>query len=260
MMWATALMIVSTLSYAVYVSGSSGGITGVTQLNGNGCECHGSASPNVNVTISGPDTVLIGSTNTYSVTITGGPLVRGGTNIAASTGMLNIVAESGLQKIGNELTHAAPKIPTDGNVRFQFTYTAPTTTGQITLYANGNSVNLNGSSSGDQWNFAPNKTIVVSATSSANDRNRPAGFDLAQNYPNPFNPSTTIRFTLPQDDFIRLNIFDATGKVIQTVLNGRTSRGTHEVQINAATFASGAYFYRLETSTYSETKKMLFIK
>lgn len=254
------LLFGSTLGYALYVQGSSGGRTGATQLNGDGCVCHGAASSAVSVTISGPDTVLIGSTNTYRVTITGGPLARGGTNIATSSGTLDVVAGSGLRKVGNELTHSAPKAPANGAVSFEFTFTAPSAAGSAILYANGNSVNFNGNSTGDQWNFAPNKTVIISATSSAPQQPRPVGFELAQNFPNPFNPSTTIQFTLPQDDVVRLKIFDASGREVQTLVSGRSSRGTHTVSFNATNLASGVYLYRLETSTFSETKKMLLIK
>jgi hypothetical protein len=249
-----------TVGYALYVQGNSGGRTGATQLNGDGCICHGVASAAVSVTISGADTVLIGSTNTYTVTITGGPLVRGGTNIAASTGTLDVVQGSGLRKVGNELTHSTPKAPVNNAVTFDFTFTAPNTAGNAILYANGNSVNFNGNSTGDQWNFAPNKTVVVSATSSAPKPHRPAGFELAQNFPNPFNPSTTIQFTLPQDDVVRLKVFDASGREVQTLVNGRTSRGTHTVSFDAMNLASGIYLYRLETSAFSETKKMVLVK
>lgn len=257
---ALLLLVFSTFGYALYVQGNSGGRTGATQLNGDGCICHGATSSAVSVTISGADTVLIGSTNTYTVTITGGPLVRGGTNIATSSGTLDVAQGSGLRKVGNELTHSAPKAPANNAVTFDFTFTAPNTAGNAILYANGNSVNFNGNSAGDAWNFAPNKTVVVSATSAAPLQNRPAGFELAQNFPNPFNPSTTIQFTLPQDDVVRLKVFDANGREIQTLVNGRTSSGTHLVQFNAANLASGVYLYRLETSAFSETKKMLLVK
>ncbi|MCS6989314.1 MAG: T9SS type A sorting domain-containing protein [Chloroherpetonaceae bacterium] len=249
-----------TLGYALCARGFSGGITGATQLNGGGCACHGAPSANVNVSIIGPDTVRVGATATYAVRITGGPLVRAGTNIATSLGALDVVPGSGLRKVGNELTHSAPKAPTNNAVTFEFAFVAPATPGTATLYANGNSVNLNGSSGGDQWNFAPNKTVAIVATSSAPKPMRPDGFDLAQNFPNPFNPSTTIQFTLPQDDVIRLAVFDANGREVQTLASGRTSKGTHRVQFDATNLASGVYFYRLETSAYSETKQMLLVK
>lgn len=149
-----AIVSVSFLFYA-----SSSGITGQTSLNGNGCDCHGPLSSNVTVMINGPDTLTVNQTADYTVTISGGPLVRGGTNIASSLGVLN--AGAGLQKISGELTHTSPKSPVSGVVAFNFSYTAPSSIGEATLYANGNSVNFNGGSNGDEWNFAPNKVITV---------------------------------------------------------------------------------------------------
>lgn len=140
------------------------GITGRTlKTTSEGCSCHGDFSSSVNVVISGPDSLLPNTTATYTVTITGGPLVRGGTNIAVSSGVLSPGVGSGLQKIGDELTHINPKLPSDGSVSFQFEYTAPSNLGVQTLYANGNSVNYNQSPDGDQWNWAPNKIVNVVA-------------------------------------------------------------------------------------------------
>lgn len=140
------------------------GITGQTlKTTSEGCSCHGSFSPSVNVVISGPDSLLPNTTGTYTVTITGGPLVRGGTNIAASSGELTPGVGSGLQKISGELTHINPKPSSDGSVSFQFDYTAPSNLGTQTLFANGNSVNYNQSPDGDQWNWAPNKIVNVVA-------------------------------------------------------------------------------------------------
>lgn len=150
-----------TLAYSIYVYSFSAGITGRTKKNGIGCTCHGlNPTAGVTVTISGPDTLQPDQTAAYSVTISGGPAVAAGTNIAASGGTLNVTAGT-LQKIGDELTHVAPLLFEASSVSFDFSYTAPAVEGAETLYANGNSVNNTGSTSGDQWNFAPNKPVIV---------------------------------------------------------------------------------------------------
>ncbi|MFA4924427.1 MAG: choice-of-anchor V domain-containing protein, partial [Ignavibacteriaceae bacterium] len=146
----------------IYVFGYQGGITGRTQKNGIGCTCHSSsASTAVSVVIDGPESLLPGQTETYTVTISGGPLVAGGTNIAASEGTL--APGTDLRLASSELTHQSPKTSSNGKVVFSFTYTAPAAEGSITLYANGNSVNHDGTNSNDQWNFAQNKTVNVSS-------------------------------------------------------------------------------------------------
>ena len=88
----------------------------------------------------------------------------------------------------------------------------------------------------------------------------PEKYQLLQNYPNPFNPSTVIRFDLPKSDLVTLNIYDVSGRLVKTLLNEHKSPGTYEVKFDASEISSGIYFYKLSTSTFSEAKKMIFIK
>ncbi len=239
-----AIVAVSFFYYA-----SSGGITGKTPKNGNGCTCHGSSAAAVTVSINGPATLTPGETADYSITISGGPLTRGGTNIAASAGTL-VNASTDLRVASGELTHTAPKAPAGGTVTFNFKYTAPATAGDITLYASGNSVNNNGSSNGDQWNFAANKVIAVSAATGLEDENLLLGFSLAQNYPNPFNPSTIINYHLTINNFVTLKVYDISGKEVAALVNGMQEAGMHSVTFNSADYGltSGVYLYELKAS------------
>jgi hypothetical protein len=85
-------------------------------------------------------------------------------------------------------------------------------------------------------------------------------YSISQNYPNPFNPSTNIRYDLPKSESVKLIIYDALGREIETIVNKKQSSGTYEVTFNASQYPSGVYFYRLTTDGFSETKKMLMIK
>ena len=89
---------------------------------------------------------------------------------------------------------------------------------------------------------------------------KPSVFKLEQNYPNPFNPSTTIRFNLPKDDFIKLKIYDVLGNEISTLLSGNYTSGLHEVEFNGSNLSSGIYLYKLEGSSFSQIKKMVLLK
>lgn len=103
--------------------------------------------------------------------------------------------------------------------------------------------------------------LVQSITSSGNNQNIiPARFNLYQNYPNPFNPSTVITYDLPKTGFVSLKIYDALGREISTLVNGNIEAGVHQAVWNAKDFTSGVYFYKLETSEYTATKKMALIK
>jgi hypothetical protein len=85
-------------------------------------------------------------------------------------------------------------------------------------------------------------------------------FALRDNYPNPFNPSTTISFQLPKSSMTSLKIFNTFGQEIATLIEGEKEAGSHQVQWNATTVASGVYFYRLQAGEFMETKKMILLK
>jgi len=88
----------------------------------------------------------------------------------------------------------------------------------------------------------------------------PQSFSLFQNYPNPFNPSTKIRFNVPQQSDVKLNIFDVLGRHVIKLVNQELKTGTYETEWNAYDIPSGIYFYRIEAEGFTETKKMILVK
>jgi len=90
---------------------------------------------------------------------------------------------------------------------------------------------------------------------------RPAVFGLYQNYPNPFNPSTSIRYDLPRRAVVTLRIYDILGReVAAPVDHAEKDPGQYTVNINAGSWASGVYFYRLEVGTARLVKRMVLVK
>ncbi|MBK6877693.1 MAG: T9SS type A sorting domain-containing protein [Ignavibacteria bacterium] len=85
-------------------------------------------------------------------------------------------------------------------------------------------------------------------------------FNLRQNYPNPFNPVTNVEFTILNPGFVLLKIYDAIGKEVTTLVNADLKRRNYKYEFDASNLPSGAYFYKLSTQNYSETKKMLLLK
>jgi hypothetical protein len=83
---------------------------------------------------------------------------------------------------------------------------------------------------------------------------------LSQNYPNPFNPSTNISFSLPAQAFVSLKIFNLVGREVATLVSGEIGAGRYVRQWNAAGYASGMYFYRLQTGSFSDTKKLVLVR
>lgn len=90
--------------------------------------------------------------------------------------------------------------------------------------------------------------------------NIPTSFSLYQNYPNPFNPVTTIKFDVAKSENIKIVVFNTLGAEVKTVLNERKNPGTYEVKFDASGLPSGVYFYRMITSTYTNTKKLVVVK
>ena len=87
-------------------------------------------------------------------------------------------------------------------------------------------------------------------------------FTLCQNYPNPFNSMTNIEYSLPENTFVDIKIYDLLGKEIVTLVMENKQSGFYSIQFNAAKFnlASGIYFYRLIAGENVETKRMVYLK
>ena len=93
----------------------------------------------------------------------------------------------------------------------------------------------------------------------------PKTFEVLQNYPNPFNPSTTIKYSIPQDAFVSLKVFNVLGERVAELVNKDLKTGVHEVIFNAANLSSGFYFYIVEAkgmdgTKYFDSKKMILLK
>ena len=88
----------------------------------------------------------------------------------------------------------------------------------------------------------------------------PTNYALTQNYPNPFNPTTTIKYSIPQDNFVSLKVFNVIGKEVATLVNKEMKTGTFTVNWNAGNLPSGVYFYKLSSGNFLEIRKMVLLK
>jgi len=98
-----------------------------------------------------------------------------------------------------------------------------------------------------------------------NDLLVPEEFRLLQNYPNPFNPVTVITYHLPEESYIRLDIFSVNGTFVRTLVEDVQKPGVHFYRWNGRgktgnLISAGIYFYRLRSGNYIDVKKMVFIK
>ena len=113
------------------------------------------------------------------------------------------------------------------------------------------------------WAVSGNNVIVTSLgligiTPISNEV--PGSFILYQNYPNPFNPTTNIKFAIAKATDVKLSVYDALGREVETLVNEFISPGIYEVKWDAARFSSGIYFNKILTNEFTSVKKMALIK
>ncbi len=88
----------------------------------------------------------------------------------------------------------------------------------------------------------------------------PSQYKLFNNYPNPFNPKTVIEYSLPKEDFVTLKVYNIIGQEVATLKNEVQKAGSYRVNFDGSKLASGVYFYRLQTSSFTQIKKMVLVK
>jgi len=95
----------------------------------------------------------------------------------------------------------------------------------------------------------------------------PKDFQLSQNFPNPFNPNTQIKFSIKENSFVTLKVFDVLGKEITTLVNKELNAGVYSYNFNTDNLpagnhglASGIYLYKLTAGKFTETKKMILLR
>lgn len=96
----------------------------------------------------------------------------------------------------------------------------------------------------------------------------PNEWKLYQNYPNPFNPSTTLSFFIGEQSFVRLKVYDVLGNEIVTLVNEEKQSGKYEIEFSAtdlpgrsgSALASGIYFYQLQIGSFTQIRKMVYLR
>jgi photosystem II stability/assembly factor-like uncharacterized protein len=102
--------------------------------------------------------------------------------------------------------------------------------------------------------------IHVSVPTSVTETRIPTTFFLSQNYPNPFNPSTVIRYGLPQNSHVVLEVFDALGRSVARLIDGMEEAGIKEIAFDGSTLASGVYLYRLSAGDFVDVQRFVLMK
>jgi murein DD-endopeptidase MepM/ murein hydrolase activator NlpD len=126
-----------------------------------------------------------------------------------------------------------------------------------TLLIDNEQLVLNGSSSVTLPSLTSEVSLILNAIHTVS---KPTEYRLEQNYPNPFNPSTTIAFDVPEVSHVRLTVYDLLGREVALLVNEERDSGTYRTVFNASNLASGVYLYRLQTGTFSATRRLLLLR
>ena len=109
-------------------------------------------------------------------------------------------------------------------------------------------------------------SLEGAVTSVESNENAPLTFSLDQNYPNPFNPSTTIRYSIPNESEVSLSVYNALGAKVDELYSGAQTAGNFEVNWSASNFTSGVYFLRMNavsvqnSKSFTDVKKLILLK
>lgn len=108
--------------------------------------------------------------------------------------------------------------------------------------------------------LALNSSQIDVTSVQAVDNLIPEQYELSQNYPNPFNPSTTIKYSIPQQGIVKLKVYNLLGQEVVTLVSQVQNAGNYSVDFNASNLASGMYIYKLNAGNISLTKKLMLLK
>ncbi len=111
-----------------------------------------------------------------------------------------------------------------------------------------------------EYDWGIDYSTLVYVEDHTDDSSIPKRFSLYQNYPNPFNPGTTIKYSIPDQGLVTLNIYDILGSHVASLVNNEQLQGNHEVDFDGSKLSSGIYFYTLKVNNFIQSKKMLLIK
>ncbi|MEJ2105519.1 MAG: T9SS type A sorting domain-containing protein, partial [Ignavibacteriaceae bacterium] len=115
-----------------------------------------------------------------------------------------------------------------------------------------------GAYGGNQYKSMPFSSMEITRIEDENGTT-PNKFVLSQNYPNPFNPSTLINYSIPDNSFVTIKVYDLLGKEVATLVNEEKPFGNYAVEFDGSDLSSGVYFYRMQAGGFSNIKKFILL-
>ncbi len=105
-----------------------------------------------------------------------------------------------------------------------------------------------------------NWLVTVDDPNSVSGDGIPLIFSFNQNYPNPFNPSTNIKFSIPNNEFVNLSIYNLVGEKVGELVNSDLAAGEYSITFEASNLPSGIYIGQIRAGSYTKTIKMTLLK
>jgi hypothetical protein len=216
--------------------------------------CHGSSSGTVHV-CGFPTEYVAGQTYPVTVYHSGGSMIKQfNGSCRVGTGSLNagvIAAGTGTVTYNTAGETNGVHLTTIDVMSGTFLWTAPSAgTGVVTLYVAGHQGSISGA----------NTTVVLTASEQSAgvlSSGLPAtGYLLMENYPNPFRARTVFDFVLPRADAVFFDIYDLSGRRLQTY-SGDRAAGFNQFTWDASAYPAGVYFCRMRSGEFSDTQRML---
>ena len=117
------------------------------------------------------------------------------------------------------------------------------------------------------WEFFKKYTISCNASAVGEEQVNRKSFWIEQNYPNPFNPETVIKYSLPEDSYVSLKVYDFLGREVVTMVDAYQNAGEYSNTLSSrllssgsVSFTSGVYYYRIIAGGFSKSMKMIYLK
>ena len=108
--------------------------------------------------------------------------------------------------------------------------------------------------------YSEGRNFVAITVGVNDERGLPTAFGLSQNFPNPFNPATTIEFAVPTEAHVTVDVYNAIGEQVATLVDEARGAGYHTVSFDASSLPSGVYLYRISAGQFTAVRKMLLMK
>jgi minor extracellular serine protease Vpr len=269
--WSTANVVRTTLSYDVASTNSTVQVTGTTKAAVRFSPTVSGTLTGIQINITSPSFQPISGNGSLVCEVYSNNGGIPGTKLGTSVNQpLNLLSPG----TNNYIQMASANVNISSGTDYFIVLSAATSSDIVTIrtdtVTNGaHSLLFNGSAwSVQKYNFRL-RSIITSTTGLSGIKQdvalQPLIYHLNQNYPNPFNMSTNIEYSIPMKGMVKLQIFDILGRSVATLVDDVQDAGAYHTTWtgktkNGIAMSSGIYFYRLESSSFSKTERMLLLK